>query len=150
MKAFLSNAMQACCLALLAGAAWFISSCAGDGSGLGTGVPLAPTYDSIQINIFNVYCIECHRPGGSAPFSLLPGDAYNNTVNVLSAQDETANPGNGRDRIEPGDPDTSYLYLKVIGDASIDGQRMPLNGPPYLSQTEIDVIAEWITDGAQP
>jgi hypothetical protein len=51
-------------------------------------------------------------------------------------------------RVEPGSPETSYLILKLQGDPSITGLRMPKDGPPYLTQEQIDGIAGWIRAGA--
>ncbi len=49
-------------------------------------------------------------------------------------------------RVAPGDPDNSYLLRKLEGSASV-GAQMPLSAPP-LEQASIDVIRQWITDGA--
>jgi hypothetical protein len=51
-------------------------------------------------------------------------------------------------RVEPGDPNNSYLIQKLEGTAA-EGRRMPLNGTP-LSQADINVIRQWITEGALP
>ena len=51
-------------------------------------------------------------------------------------------------RVAPGNPDASYIIQKLEGHAAVGGQ-MPLGGP-YLPQATIDVIRQWITDGAQP
>ncbi len=51
-------------------------------------------------------------------------------------------------RVAPGDPNNSYLIQKLEGTAGI-GERMPA-GLPALPQADIDVIRQWITDGAQP
>ena len=48
-------------------------------------------------------------------------------------------------RVEPADPDNSYLIQKLEGSASF-GAQMPIGGP--LNQETIDVIRQWITDGA--
>jgi hypothetical protein len=72
---------------------------------------------------------------------LTAGSAYSEIVNVPSNQRPTL------DRIEPNDPAASYLYLKVTGDPSIAGSRMPLGGPP-LSQALIDLLRDWIERGA--
>jgi hypothetical protein len=50
-------------------------------------------------------------------------------------------------RIEPGNPDESYLVQKIEGTASVGG-RMPLGGPE-LSDEAIAAIRQWITDGAR-
>lgn len=101
---------------------------------------LEPTFSSIQNNILTPKCVNagCH-PGGGAPMSLVSGIAYDNLVNVTSTT-------YGLERVEPGGPDESVLYLKVIGD-SRTGPRMPLDGP-VLSSEETDAIRDWIEDGA--
>jgi hypothetical protein len=50
-------------------------------------------------------------------------------------------------RVIPGNPDGSLLVQKLEGTASV-GARMPGDGPPYLQQTTVDVIREWIQNGA--
>lgn len=50
-------------------------------------------------------------------------------------------------RVKPGDPDDSYIIRKLEGAPAISGGRMPLGGP-YLPQATIDMIRQWITDGA--
>ncbi|MCA9653707.1 MAG: hypothetical protein KC501_27560 [Myxococcales bacterium] len=53
--------------------------------------------------------------------------------------------------ITPGDPDNSYLYLKLIGDERIVGTRMPYNpltGEGSLAQAELADIETWIINGA--
>jgi hypothetical protein len=59
-------------------------------------------------------------------------------VNVASSQSSSFL------RVEPGNPNDSYLIRKLEGSA---GTRMPLNGTP-LPQATINVIRQWITDGA--
>jgi len=49
--------------------------------------------------------------------------------------------------IAAGDPDNSYLVLKIEGAASISGVRMPAGGP-YLSQAMIDGVRAWVAAGA--
>jgi hypothetical protein len=66
--------------------------------------------------------------------------SYALLVNVASTEDGSVL------RVEPGDPDNSYLIQKLEGTASVGGQ-MPLGGTP-LSQGTIDIIRQWITDGA--
>jgi hypothetical protein len=51
-------------------------------------------------------------------------------------------------RVEPGDPNNSYLIQKLEGTAAT-GRRMPLNGSP-LPQSDINVIRQWIAEGALP
>jgi len=102
------------------------------------------TFTAVQQQIFNQSCAFSGCHGGSSPaegMDLRSGAAYTNIVNVRSSQRSSL------DRIEPSDPDDSYLYLKVIGDSSIDGVRMPRGGSP-LSQDLIDLLRDWIERGA--
>jgi hypothetical protein len=127
---------------------------AGTGDGLdATGQPLssgsagapalAPTFASIQANVFSVNCAipGCHG-GGSAQFGLRldPGFSYGNLVNVASPRDAS------RIRVIPGNPDGSFIIQKLEGTQTL-GDRMPDFGP-YLPQSTIDVIRQWIADGA--
>ena len=48
--------------------------------------------------------------------------------------------------IFPGDPDKSPLMHRLLGTAE---PRMPLNGPPYLDDDVIAMIAAWIKSGAK-
>lgn len=45
------------------------------------------------------------------------------------------------------EPCSSILYLKVE-DAPPFGSRMPLSGPPFLTDAETDLIHDWIAEGA--
>jgi hypothetical protein len=51
-------------------------------------------------------------------------------------------------RVDPGNPDNSYLVQKVEGAPNISGLQMPLNQPP-LSTDQIDAIRQWILNGAE-
>lgn len=82
----------------------------------------------------------CHSGGApAAGLNLQAGNAYAELVGIASSQDA------GLMRVNPGNPDDSYLIRKLEGTAS-SGQQMPPGAP--LAQAEIDVIRQWITDGA--
>ncbi|HEX7373877.1 MAG TPA: hypothetical protein VF277_02820 [Steroidobacteraceae bacterium] len=129
-----------------------LAACAGNGNGLdgngrpigeGTGGgPLTADFDSIQANVFTPICTVCHA-GAGAPQGLRldAANSYDLLVGVPS------NEAGSVLRVKPGDPDHSYLIQKLEGRASV-GARMPFGGP-YLDQATIDVIRQWITDGAQ-
>jgi len=139
---------------------------AGDGEGLDQngkplstsgGVPLlppvqglAPTFDSIQANVFTPNCAVSGCHGGAAAqqgLRLDAGFAYGNLVNVDSPRDP--NPGAPTlIRVVPGNPDSSFIIHKLEGTQTL-GDRMP-DGGPYLQQSTIDVIRLWIANGAQP
>ena len=79
-----------------------------------------------------------------APFGLdlSDGVAYGKLVGVMSVQIPAL------PRVLPGNPDSSYVVWKIEGDLRISGLRMP-RGRPALSQSDIDAIRTWITDGAE-
>ena len=51
-------------------------------------------------------------------------------------------------RVTPGNAENSYLIHKLDGRSGIVGDRMPTNGP-FLTPAQIDVIEQWINDGAR-
>ena len=112
------------------------------GSGGSVG-PLAPNFDSIQSNVFEQYCEHCHS-GANAPAGLRldAANSYLNLVGVPSREQPSLL------RVAPGDANNSYLIQKLEGTASV-GARMPA-GLPALPQSDIDVIRQWIGDGALP
>jgi hypothetical protein len=125
-------------------AALALGGCSGgDGTGLDGPPPLEASFSSIQANVFTPTCATagCHQ-GAGAPQGLRLEEAvsYAMLVNVASSEDP------GVLRVAPGNPDASYLVQKLEGSASV-GAQMPLNAAP-LPQATIDVVRQWITDGA--
>jgi len=102
------------------------------------------TFSAVQQQIFSQSCAFSNCHGGAAPaegLDLREGAAYGEVVNAPSNQMPSLN------LIEPSDPDNCYLYLKVIDDSSISGNRMPRGAAP-LSQQLIDLLRDWIERGA--
>jgi hypothetical protein len=89
---------------------------------------------------------DCHVGGaGGMKLGATAGEAYAAMVGV------SAN-GAPLNRVEPGDHLTSYVFHKISGtqaDVGGGGSNMPL-GAPLFSQTDIDLIAQWIDEGASP
>jgi hypothetical protein len=102
-------------------------------------------------------CSGCHsesspdagmRLGGH----ISSGNVVKNLVNVQALH------GGQFKRIVPGNPNQSWLYLKASGTAisagctgtSCNTQVMPPTGEVTLTSGELDVIRQWITDGAPP
>jgi Bacterial Ig-like domain len=133
-------------------AAVVAAGCTGNGEGLdqngqplgseGSSGTLTPDLTSIQDNVFTPICTKCHI-GASAPegLQLDAAHSYALLVGVPSVEQPSLL------RVDPGNPDSSYIVLKLEGASGISGGRMPLGGP-YLPQSTIDVIRQWITDGA--
>ncbi len=113
------------------------------GGGGGGGGPFPATWRAIQDNVFTPLCIACHY-GVSPPMGLdlEEADSYAMLVGIDSSEEPTIQ------RVAPLDPDNSYLIMKLEGTGSL--AQMPADGPPYLDQAEIDVVRQWITDGALP
>ena len=86
----------------------------------------------------------CHSPAShQGALILTPDRAWELTVNASSILRP------GMDRIEPGDPDNSWLLRMVEADpARRDGHaRMPLAAPP-LTANQIGNMRRWIEQGA--
>ena len=103
---------------------------------------LMPTLSSIQEMIFNESCIEHHGDHATeGDLDLTDGMSYADLVNVPSFQRPVL------DRVEPGDAENSYLIHKLEGRTSIVGDPMPPDD--RLTTEQIDVIKQWINDGAE-
>ena len=104
---------------------------------------LTADFDSIQENVFTPLCTGCHA-GAGAPLGLRldEGASFALLVNAPSTEIPTLL------RVNPGDPDSSYLIQKLEGTAAVGG-RMPLGGTPLPAET-IAVVRQWIAEGAQP
>ena len=96
--------------------------------------------------IFAAHCVsDCHEPSGEYPELDLGPSARSNLVLVASN-------GSPLLYVSAGNHEASYLWHKVNGTHGTVGgmgSRMPAGAEP-LAQEDIDLIAEWIDDGAQP
>lgn len=126
--------------------------CAGSGAGLDqNGLPsdgetLASgnsEFAIIQDTIFSPICANCHA-GAGAPLGLQldAANSYAQIVGVPSSEDATLL------RVQSGNADASYLWQKIAGVAAF-GDRMPQGGP-FLPQSAIDTVRQWIENGALP
>ncbi len=50
--------------------------------------------------------------------------------------------------VTPGNANRSYIFDKIEGIPRCIPTRMPLNGPPYLSDADILLVRRWICEGA--
>ncbi len=104
----------------------------------------------IQAMIFDATCTTafCHDSQGmSGGLVLEAGQSYANLVGV-----EPTNPAAleaGLLRVDPGDPDNSFILIKLDDPSPEEGSRMPLGLPP-LSASEVQLIRAWIAAGAPP
>jgi hypothetical protein len=103
------------------------------------------TFAQIQAQIFTPTCAKagCHAASAaSGEMVLEAGQAYGQIVNRPAVGNSSL------DRIEPGDPERSYLIKKLRGDPDITGERMPLDNPGSLTQEQMDGIVGWVLAGA--
>jgi len=107
----------------------------------------SPAVESIKTDGFTIYsdiaiifatrCAKCHTENGlmgPAP----EGYLLTSYAATVSAAD--------RLRIVPGIPSASELVRRIRGQAR---PRMPFDGPPYLTETEILSIEKWVAGGAR-
>ncbi len=104
----------------------------------------SPTLAQVQA-VFDRTCVRCHS-GHTPPrgLNLSPGHA-----GQIIGSPSTGLPT--MMLVEPGDPDRSYLFLKITDQhlqAGGSGRRCPIGQPP-LPQNELDLIRRWIESGAR-
>ena len=109
------------------------------------GGPPSPdaTFTRVQTEVFSVSCALSGCHAGSAPaagMNLSAGASYGNIVGVTSTERGDLK------RIEPGDPNRSYLVRKIRGDADIVGSPMPLVGSMTPAQRQL--VVDWVRRGA--
>ena len=102
--------------------------------------------------IFNAIC-TCHLQGPSGTMeadymTLNPGVSHGQIVDVPAE-----GPTEPIDRVEPGDPERSYLWRK-INDTHLEvggvETRMPPPPAPPLDPEDLDTLETWIVSGAAP
>ena len=144
-KAFLISS------ALTAVAVFLAAGCSGNGEGLNSyGQPLGkahaallPDFTSLKASLLDPQCAACHSgPSSAANLDLAAPDVYTRLTGPQNASLQQP----GMRQIAPGNPDSSYFYLKMIGKNIIEA-RMPKDRAP-LEAGELAVVREWIEKGA--
>lgn len=92
-------------------------------------------YDAMIAPLLNQNCTRCHA--GSLPPQWLRLDTYEH---VLAGNVR-------RNEIQACSSATSLLVQKVSATPPF-GRRMPFDGPPYLSSSQIAMLTQWIDAGA--
>ena len=120
----------------------------GGNNGGGGGVTRTVVDDpSFSTNIQEIFarrgCTSsgCHGAGFQASLDLRSSAAYAELVNVTSTQEPDFV------RVIPGDPQNSYLVMKIEGRQNV-GTRMPQTGG-ILDSIDITNIRNWIAQGAK-
>jgi len=125
---------------------------AGDGTmeppmdGIMGGDDEAPTWTMIFDGIIRPSC-SCHLDTqiDSGGLDMLDRDSA--LANLANQPATEGGECDGNTRVIPGNAEDSVLFRKVAG-VNLCGDRMPQGGP-FLSQSQIDMIRDWI-DAAAP
>jgi uncharacterized membrane protein len=96
--------------------------------------PDGAAFTDVAAVIDKYHCTVCHA--GAEPRDGLRLDNYGNVMK------------GGKDGpvVVPGKPEKSELVLRVKGTRE---PRMPIAGPPWLSDEEVKTIESWISAGAK-
>lgn len=115
--------------------------------------PLAPTFASLDANVFFPKCTApCHSGGEFAGGGLdMEPDARVALLDVLAGSRQCRD--SGLTLLVAGDPDASLAFLKIVAKAEDAeppcGDPMPQGSSrPSLSPAQIDTLREWIEAGA--
>lgn len=107
------------------------------------------TLAQIQAMIFTPSCAiaPCHDSvSRQGDLVLVDGQSFAELVEVepfnIPARED------GLLRVTPGDPDASFLVIKLEDPPLEYGSRMPMIGPP-LTPTQIQLVRDWIAQGAE-
>ena len=119
--------------------------------GCGATVPEVPEGTPVSYSVHLeplviAHCLGCHESEEpKAKLVLGPAEGYGQLVGRRSVQVPKMA------LVEPGDPDASYLWLKLQHRAP-EGKGMPrtLTGTKKLRPAELDLYRRWIKDGAKP
>jgi len=85
-------------------------------------------------------CLTCHTGGGQG--------VQQSGFNIGSyAQLRSGGQHSGTNIVVEGQPCSSIIVLKIDTSPPF-GRRMPYNGPPYLSTGDIQLVRDWIAEGA--
>lgn len=106
------------------------------------------TFSEIQDSVLTPSCASalCHRgtPSPYTPLSLEDGQSWGNLVNRPASQAPSIL------LVNPGQPEASYLMLKMLGTVGSAGSvstRMPPNAP-ILPSDQVEAVRAWIARGA--
>lgn len=137
--------------AAIAGASGGSAGASGSSASAGS-ASAAPMKDDGAVTWSNIFTFDfrscqvstCHGAGTAGVVMTNKDAAWESLVNVPSAPDRPCAMLN-KQRVVPGNPDESLLYIKLDVNAPC-GQQMPIGG--QLSQKSRDRIKAWIEMGA--
>lgn len=92
----------------------------------------APELESQVLALFDDECTLCHDADDDFPMEGRALGSYLESTSMVT----------GKRLIAPGQPQSSYLYEKMLGQAGIDGEVMPPDGA--LPSERLDLVRRWI------
>lgn len=110
------------------------------GGNNGGSTPSEPTFSNVQ-TIFNGNCATSGCHNSSTQQNGVDLSSYDAAMNSVGSQ-------YGTEVIKPNDADGSPLVDKISSDNPQYGVRMPKDRAP-LSSDQINLIRQWINEGAQ-
>ncbi|MBI4518932.1 MAG: hypothetical protein HY699_24335 [Deltaproteobacteria bacterium] len=122
-----------------------VPGCAGDGPAPANS---ATGLAAIQREIFNPSCVAggCHNGVARAGnLVLTDGDAYQQLLAAPTVN--AAAQAAGLARVQPFQPEASFLLIKLTNPRPGEGSRMPLSAAP-LAEDKIEMVRQWIAAGA--
>jgi mono/diheme cytochrome c family protein len=103
----------------------------------------AGSFTKEVLPILNSQCVMCHIPGAELGGLTLYPDAWLSLVGIASIESALK-------RVEPGEPDKSYMYLKLMGlQDSVGGTGLRMPPTQQLEPAQLETIRQWIEQGAK-
>lgn len=137
-------------LPVLVGLVATLAACSGSPEGDAASPQAAAEKSLFQAEIAPLLasnCATCHMTGQEAGnMALIPAKAIESLVGVKSVEAPNLV------RVVPGDPDASYVIMKLEGTHLAkggSGAQMPFGAPPLPKET-IAKVRQWIAEGAKP
>jgi len=108
-------------------------------SGTGVDITMAGT---IQREIFNTTCVQCHGNASYAAASLhlTEGESFSQLIGIPSVKED------GKNRVAPGNADESVLYRILSTDESASWSYD--HSVEVVSDLSLNLIRSWINEGA--
>jgi len=116
---------------------------ASDGARVSFANDLRPIMNRLTSDPNGPGCASCHYQSAPDPIGILQGGLDMTTLGALRKGGRTS----GASIVVAGQPDQSAIVQKLRGTYPY-GVRMPYNGPPYLTDAEIQLFVDWIAQGA--
>lgn len=112
---------------------------------LAAGAALAneSSFEQDVLPVLKSQCVMCHLPEVALGELSLHPDPWQSVVGIASKQSALK-------LVEPGAPDKSYLYLKLIDThASAGGSGLRMPPAQKLEEAQLEAIRRWIEQGAK-